>query len=30
MLNRKVIFNFSIKKKIWDLANEKLINIIGK
>ena len=30
MLNSKVNFDFSIMKKLWDLANEKLINIIGR
>ena len=30
MLNNKVNFDFSIMKKLWDLAHEKLINIIGK
>ena len=27
MLNSKVNFDFSILKKLWDLAHEKLINI---
>ena len=30
MLNSKVKFDFSIMKKLWDLAHEKLINIIGR
>ena len=30
MLNSKVNFDFSIMKKLWDLAHEKLINIIGR
>ena len=30
MLNNKVNFDFSIMKKLWDLAHEKLINIIGR
>ena len=30
MLNTKVNFDFSIMKKLWDLAYEKLINIIGR
>ena len=29
MLNSKVNFDFSIMEKLWDLAHEKLINIIG-
>ena len=29
MLNSKVNFDFSIMKKLWDLAHEKLINMIG-
>ena len=28
MLNSKVNFDFFIMKKLWDLAHEKLINII--
>ena len=28
MLNSKVNFDFSIMKMLWDLAHEKLINII--
>ena len=28
MLNSKVNFDFSIMEKLWDLAHEKLINII--
>ena len=30
MLNSKVNFDFSIMKKLWDLAHEKLIIIIGR
>ena len=30
MLNSKVNFDFSIMKKLWDLAHEKLVNIIGR
>ena len=30
MLNEKVNLDFSIMKKLWDLAHEKLINIIGR
>ena len=30
MLNIKVNFNFSIMKKLRDLAHDKLINIIGR
>ena len=30
MLNSKVNFDISIMKKLWDLAHEKLINIIGR
>ena len=30
MLNNKVNLDFSIMKKLWDLAHEKFINIIGK
>ena len=30
MLNSKVDFDFSIMKTIWDLAHEKLIDIIGR
>ena len=30
MLNSKVNFDFSIMKTIWDLAHEKLIDIIGR
>ena len=30
MLNSKVNFDFYIMKKLWDLAHEKLINIIGR
>ena len=30
MLNTYVNFDFSIMKKLWDLAHEKLINIIGR
>ena len=30
MLNSKVSFDFSILKKLWDVAHEKLINIIGR
>ena len=30
MLNSKVNFDFYILKKLWDLAHEKLINIIGR
>ena len=30
MLNSKVNFDFSIMKKIWYLAHEKLINMIGR
>ena len=30
MLNGKVNFDFSILKKLWDLAHEKLINIKGR
>ena len=30
MLNSKVNFDFSIMKNLWDLAHEKLINIIGR
>ena len=29
MLDSKVNFDFSIMKKLWDLAHEKLINTIG-
>ena len=29
MLNNYVNFDFSTIKKLWDLANEKLVNIIG-
>ena len=29
MLGNKVNFDFSIMKKLWDLAHEKLISIIG-
>ena len=29
MLNSKVNFDFSILKKLWDLAHEKLVNILG-
>ena len=28
MLNSEVNFDYSIMKKVWDLAHEKLINII--
>ena len=30
MLNSKVNFDFTIMKKLWDIAHEKLINIIGR
>ena len=30
MLNNKVNFDFSIMKKLWDLAHEKLIDILGR
>ena len=30
MLNSKVNFDFSIMKKLWDVAHEKLINIKGR
>ena len=30
MLNNYVNFDFSIKKKLWDVGHEKLINIIGR
>ena len=30
MLNSNVNFDFSIMKKLWDLAHEKLIDIIGR
>ena len=30
MLNSKVNLDFSIMKKLWDLAHEKLNNIIGR
>ena len=30
MLNNQVNFDFSIMKKLWDVAHEKLINIKGR
>ena len=30
MVNNMVNFDFSIMKKLWDLAHEKLIKIIGR
>ena len=30
MLNNWMNFQFSIMKNLWDLANEKLVNIIGR
>ena len=30
MLNNYVNFDFSITKKLWNVAHEKLINILGR